>query len=287
MGLSRKDLVESLRRAGVREGDVLYIRASLGALGRIDGDIFDVVIGGLREAVGPSGTILAPAFNKISNIFSRRREVIDLKSTPISGAVSKLLLRDPESQRSNHPSHSFVAVGPHARALLEGHEASSSCFLPIKKLAEIDGKMILLGCTSESPGFSTVHVAQFELGLSRRHFIRFFQRSFIKPLSKIECWRPIESPGCSLSFGKFYQLYIEQKNLLSGYIGSAYFLMVPSSREALAAEMRVLKKSPTFVDCGRYYCLTCGFRGYQLWKIPMMLVAVLYHRLLKGSNEKI
>ncbi|MEK2645204.1 AAC(3) family N-acetyltransferase [Bdellovibrio sp. BCCA] len=277
--LTKEEFVRQIKSLGIQENDIVYIRASLGALGKVDGDLFDVIVNGLKEAVGPQGTILAPAFNKIQNIFEKKKNLISLDTIPISGAVSKLFLKHPEMKRSSHPSHSFVAIGPKALDLLSGHDESAACFLPIKHLAEMNGKMILMGCVNESPGFSTVHVAQFELGLSQKHFVRYLQRGWIQKENIIKKWLPIESPGCSLSFGKFYLSYIEDKNLISGWIGSAYTLVVPSARNALRTELDLLKGHPTFVDCGRADCLTCGMRGYELLRIPKTIVALFLKKI--------
>jgi aminoglycoside 3-N-acetyltransferase len=277
--VGRAEITESLFRLGIRSGDVLYIRAALGSIGKISGEMFDSVVGGFLDAVGEKGTIVVPAFTKIAHIFSSNKTIFDSHTVPYSGAISKLFLKHPKVVRSTHPSHSFAGVGPHAAQLLGSHGPRSSCFEPIKRLAEMDGKMLLLGCNNDSPGFSTVHVAQYELGLTQRHLAHRLQRAWIKEGDRTVLWRPHESPGCSASFDKFYPAYIRTENLFAGYVGKAYTLYVPSTRRALEADLEILRDNPTFVDCGRASCLTCGLRSYQPLRIPITLVAAAWQRL--------
>ncbi|WP_049661293.1 AAC(3) family N-acetyltransferase, partial [Kitasatospora sp. MY 5-36] len=59
--LTTADLVEGWRRVGVREGMALIVHSSLSSLGRVEGGAA-AVVAGLREAVGPGGTVAVPAF---------------------------------------------------------------------------------------------------------------------------------------------------------------------------------------------------------------------------------
>jgi aminoglycoside N3'-acetyltransferase len=281
--MDRREFSDNLAALGVSKGDLVYVRAALGAVGKLSGDVFDVVVGGFQDAVGPQGTIMAPAFTKIGNVFSKTKFVFEKDTAPYSGAISKLFLKHPDAIRSNHPSHSFVAIGPKAQELMAAQGPFDSCFAPVKRFSELDGKMLLVGCNNDSPGFSTVHVAQFELGLSQRHWVRHLQKAWIHHNGKLEAWKPIESPGCSASFDKFYPAYIRDQNFSTGTLGQAYTLVVPSSRRALSSELEILRDNPGFVDCDRRNCLTCGFRGYQPWRAPFTLAAAAWTRLLRSN----
>src|SRR5579883_1035687 len=108
-GTMRERIAAQLRQIGVRAGDTLFIRASLRAIGHIEGDRGETVLGGFQDAVGHDGTLMAPAFTKIGNVFSKTKIVFDPKSSPpSSGAISTLFLNHPDVLRSNHPSHSFA-----------------------------------------------------------------------------------------------------------------------------------------------------------------------------------
>lgn len=286
--IDRSKIVEDLRSMGVESGDCLYVRAAVGSIGRMKPSAYEVFIGGVLEALGDRGTLLVPAFNRLGSVFKKPWPIIRADTPPDSGAVSKLALRHPDVNRSGHPSHSFAAIGPNADCLLEGHNEKASSFLPIKKLAALAGKMMIIGCNAESPGFSTVHAVQFDLGLSQQHYTRFLMRANIETPDGIKCWKPIESPGCSLSFDKFYPFYIRDENFRCGYVGKAWSLLVEAER-AYAVELDALKANPAFVDCGRPCCLTCGFRGYQKLRIPFTFLSLAVRegsRLLRFSRNR-
>ena len=134
--------------------------------------------------------------------------------------------------------------------------------------------MLLVGCNYESPGFSTVHCVQHDLGLSQRHFLKYLIRVSIRSEDgSLKTWRASESPGCSMSFAKFYPAYIRTENFRTGYIGDAWTIAV-SAAEAYAEELKLLKANPRFVDCGQADCLSCGFRGYNLSRLPWATAAL-------------
>lgn len=180
-----------------------------------------------------------------------------------SGALGKMVAKLPGAALSRHPTHAFAGVGPHVHRALAEHDASQACFAPIGDLADRhDFSMLLLGCVDESPGFSTVHVAQHRLGLSQRHLLRLLMR-WDKPQGAH--WSSVmapEAPGCSASFGKFYTHYEADGNLVRGEWHGVSWLFVPSARRALATEIMLLGERGRFVDCGRWNCLSCRLRLY-------------------------
>ena len=61
MELTLKDLSAAFRRAGVEAGDTIFVHAALRTLGRVEGGA-PAVARALQAAVGPGGTLAAPAF---------------------------------------------------------------------------------------------------------------------------------------------------------------------------------------------------------------------------------
>ena len=122
--------------------------------------------------------------------------------------------------------------------------------------------MLLLGCVDESPGFSTVHVAQNRLGLSQRHLLRLLMRWDTPQDGHWFSMMAPEAPGCSASFSKFYPHYEADGNLVRGEWHGVSWLFVPSARRALATETQLLRERGRFVDCGRWNCLSCRLRLY-------------------------
>ena len=204
--------------------------------------------------------IWAPHFGGFRSIWQRRRPGEALVT---SGALGKVLAKEPGAVRSRHPTHAFVGVGADLEPVLSSHDHTKSCFWPAREMAERhDFSMLLWGCVDESPGFSTVHSTQYDLGLTQLHLVRFVKvwdyEIDGRPASKIAP----EVPGCSLSFGKFYSHYEADGNLTRGSWNGVSWIFVRSARAALAVERSILIKTPRFVDCERPTCLTCRLRLY-------------------------
>lgn len=165
-------LASDLASLGVRPGATLLVHGSLSALGWVCGGA-GAVIEALRQAVGPSGTLVMPAQ---SSALSEPRHwrapsvpvawwptirehlpAFDPEVTPTRGmgAVAESFRTQPESQRSGHPTCSFSALGPRAKQILAEQplddpfgEAS-----PLARLQELQASILLLGvgydvCTS-------------------------------------------------------------------------------------------------------------------------------------------
>jgi len=204
--------------------------------------------------------ILAPNFG-VSRTWWRPRST----GSPVvtSGALGKVLAAEPGAIISRHPTHAFVGIGPDLQSVLASHDHTKSCFSPIKDLAEqTDCSMLLWGCVEESPGFSTVHAAQHELGLTQRHLVRLLKVWDYEAGGRYRAKIAPEVPGCSLSFGKFYAHYEADANLVRGEWDGVSWLFIRSAKRALAVERAILQEDPRFVDCRRPMCPTCRLRLY-------------------------
>jgi aminoglycoside 3-N-acetyltransferase len=203
--------------------------------------------------------IFVPFFRRIRPFWEKPPKVYVTNS----GVLGKLVNGVKNSVRSNHPTHSFVGVGARVSDIFRSHNQNKSCFYPINEFAEKhDFSMLLLGCVEESPGFSSVHATQCELGLTKKHIVRILLRWDYEINGIAHSNMAKETPGCSLSFGKFYPEYEKEGNLIGGEILRSKYLFVPSARKAMEIERKILLKNPRFVDCGSHLCATCRFRLY-------------------------
>jgi len=113
------DLLAGLARLGVRAGERVLVHASLSRFGRVRGGA-TTVVDALLEAVGPSGTLLAPAFT-FHNI-KAERPFLDMRATPSGmGAIPEEVRRRAGAHRSAHLTHSVAAVGPAAAEFTREH----------------------------------------------------------------------------------------------------------------------------------------------------------------------
>ncbi len=237
--------------------DIIFIRASLAPLARqIKKD------GGLINFLSKKiefDEIIAPYFYPNRYIWNRRRK----NKKTNSGALGTYLAKLDGAFVSNHPTHSFVGYGTKVIPILQMHNETKSCFFPISELCRMeDFSMLLLGCLDTSPGFSTVHATQYQLGLSQLHILRYLIKWDYEENGTEKNKTAIEFPGCSKSFGKFYDFYREDNNLVEGQWGKTSFIFIQSARKAMEVEHKILKTKPKFIQCNQAFCFSCKLRLY-------------------------
>lgn len=274
-------LSEQLATLGLARGDTLYLRAALRPVGIPKEKLGTLLLRSIFDVLGPDGTLIVPAFVRQYPRWRRRIPVSDQNSRSNAGALSNIVLAHPGVVRSSHPTHSFAGLGPSAEEILERHYGDKAAFEPMRKIADRNGLMMLIGCVDSSPGFSTVHLAQFDLGLTRQHYLRHLVHVRTPDVNgKRQYFQPIESPGCSMSFGKFYKLY---DGFQRGSFGCAEAVSV-RAKAAFALEKRVLSDDPLFADCGNPYCPHCNTRGYNKRALPKFVFKAIPRLLLSGAS---
>lgn len=160
----KKDILEALEKAGVRQGQSIMVHTSLGRLGFVCGGA-QIVIEALLESVGDNGTIMMPAqswknLDPAAGVHWEEPEEWwqairdnwpaydkDITPTNTMGAVAEMFRRWPGALRSNHPARSVAAYGKNAAYLTENHDLSNIFGegSPIGKLYELDGYVLLIG----------------------------------------------------------------------------------------------------------------------------------------------
>lgn len=269
--MEKSEFFQDLRNLGIEPGESIFLRASLTSLNTPHRrSIIDWFI----EYLGSEGTLLIPAYTGAGFLLVRPYPIFDRDAVPTIGSLSKIAVAHSDGRRSTHPTHSFVCFGKQTDFLLNGHDENAPSHLPINRFAQLDGKMVVIGCNAECPGMSTEHVAQYDLGLSQKHFLRFFQRVVLRnPDGTLRTWRPSECPGCSCKFDRFYPGYIRTENFRTGRIAGAFTIIV-KAKAAYEVDLAMLRENPRLGDCGRLDCFTCSFNGYHLSRIPVALLAL-------------
>jgi aminoglycoside 3-N-acetyltransferase len=165
-GMTKAQLVRDLRRLGVTQGQTLLVHASLRSIGLVDGGA-PTVVTALREAVGPTGNVVAPTGTEENSLTSRAHKAriacmtqdeieafcrdmsaFDKNAMPTTmGAIGEALRTAGGAVRSAHPQSSFAAVGPRADDLMAGHRLE--CHLgedsSLAKLYQLGAHVLMLG----------------------------------------------------------------------------------------------------------------------------------------------
>ncbi|AHG88626.1 aminoglycoside 3-N-acetyltransferase [Gemmatirosa kalamazoonensis] len=162
-GASRATLVAQLRALGVRDGDVLLVHTSFRAVRPVDGGPAGL-IDALRDAVGPTGTLVMPSWGDDDE------QPFDPERTPAAadlGVVAEQFRRLPGVRRSAHAA-AFAALGPAAAEItadplpLPPHRAES----PVGRVHDVDGLVLLLGVGHDAD--TTLHLAELLAGVPYR-----------------------------------------------------------------------------------------------------------------------
>jgi aminoglycoside 3-N-acetyltransferase len=141
------DLLQALRRLGVRDGDSLMLHSGFVAHHGFRGSI-DALTQTFIEAVGPRGHLLMVSlpYRSSSLQYLQSLKQFDVRRTPsMMGLVSEFFRRRADVLRSLHPTHPMLVRGPEADWYIAGHE---HCIYPcgpgtpFEKFAERDGIVV-------------------------------------------------------------------------------------------------------------------------------------------------
>ncbi len=281
--MDKKQLVQELINIGVEKGDILNVKVSLKALGKVEGGA-NTIIDALLEAVGPEGTIVCDSF--VSPFYSMlkwfNRKRVSKRDTPsYAGAFANVMVKRPDAFRSSHPIQAFTAIGKEAKALTESFKADSAPFVILRAIADMGGKNLRIGDVNKVVGVGTTHVAICELGFWQICVPRGIY--YIDEQGKKRFFHRYWANGCPKGFNKLMHYYYEGGAVIhDGKIGNASALLTSMSK-TLEIEKNLFKQNPSAFLCGDESCLNCSFA----WEFSTgSLTKCVKANLKKGSYTK-
>jgi aminoglycoside 3-N-acetyltransferase len=175
---SKETLQKQLQTLGIKPGDNLIVHSSLSSMGWISGGP-QAVVEALIETVTKAGTIVMPAQSADNSDPSywmappvpeewhqsirEQSPAYDPHLTPLRemGKIAECFHRHPETIRSPHPAHSFMAWGAHAAEWMSEQplEDSFGKGSPLGKMMKADVKIFLIGTDFDS--CTALHYAEF------------------------------------------------------------------------------------------------------------------------------
>jgi aminoglycoside N3'-acetyltransferase len=280
MDITRESIRRDLRNLGVVEGDVVLVRAGLKAVGAVEqGNFLDALL----DAVESRGTVASLAFTRGGLAWQASKiPPYTLDSVSYAGALPNMMITHPHAHRSLHPQCSIVAIGKHAQQLTDGHGPHSRAYEPVRKLIALKAKMLVVGCVGSSPGFTTAHLAEADLGLHRRRIAPWLAISrYFDEHGAIRTFYRTDPGLCSKSFWKFYAAYVKSGHLTTGLVGKAYSICAPAA-ECYAIEHEILANNKVFAVCDSADCVVCNvLRWDRIYRWP----AFLFERLFRNRNH--
>lgn len=147
-------LWQQLRAIGVEPGSTLIVHTAFSRVRPIEGGPKGL-IAALRQALGPSGTLVMPSMADSDD------EPFDSRSTPARdmGIVADTFWQLPGVSRSDSP-HAFAAVGPQAAKLTQPHppDVPHGEDSPVGRAWKLDAQVLLLGVGQHAN--TTLHLAE-------------------------------------------------------------------------------------------------------------------------------
>ncbi len=248
------DTAAALKHLGVKRGDRLLVHSSLKLLGWVDGGA-DAVIDALEATVGPSGTVMMPAFT------FPPAEIFDPVRTPTTmGAISEAFRKRPDVIRSIHPTHSVAVWGADARRFASAHETATALGVgsPVHRILSEGGDIILLGVGHWAN--SAVHVAEaiakvpyLDIPYSEEYAQTLHARL---PDGSLRDFPPRENPGCSINFTAVEQP-LKEKGLIGYYREGDALVQRVSGNGLIETVTGLLSRDPLFLLCSWDLCPFC------------------------------
>lgn len=152
--VTKKDVCETLKSLGIKNGEILLFHSSLKSFGEIENGA-DTVIDGALEAVGEDGTLVAPAL--LTKSFYVAYEIFDKNTSPCEvGLIPETMRKRPNALRSDQATHSVSAIGKMAEFLTNSHSTSKprkfpygdyafSHGSPWQKMYDLNAKVVMMG----------------------------------------------------------------------------------------------------------------------------------------------
>lgn len=177
---TRESLAQDLRTLGLQPGQIVLVHSSLSAIGWVAGGPV-AVIQALLDVLTPAGTLVMPAHSSDNTdpagwahppvpqewhqIIRDHTPAYDPAITPTRGmgVIAETFRSWPGAIRSNHPTSSFSALGPQAKAIIREHALDNSLgeLSPLAVMYDLGAKVLLLGVGYDRN--TSFHLAEYRV----------------------------------------------------------------------------------------------------------------------------
>lgn len=281
---TKQNLVKDLQNIGIKKGELLHLKVSLRAIGKIDGGA-ETLLEALLEAVGKDGTIVSDAFVNVFALPLSKEDaekISDKKTKSYAGAFANAMINHPKSFRSKHPIQKFSAIGAKAEELCNNHNPDKGGYDLLWDMIQMNAKNLTIG--EFVIGVGTTHVAIEHLGFKRRQLP--VGRNYKTETGEIKLARVDWNGGCGEGFRKFIPLYRDQKGMINeAKIGDAHSYFT-DMKDTYDVEMEKLKQDSQFFLCDKPDCYSCRMTWDHSDKKKIKFYFLWLKKHFKGLNFK-
>ncbi len=147
---TKLNLIKDIKSLGIKSDDKILIHSSMKAIGEVEGK-GETVIDAFMEFL-KDGLLIFPThtWKQMTDTYNFFDPAVEPSCV---GILTNLFMKQPDTFRSLHPTHSVAAWGKGAESFVKGEEFSETpcprtgCW---GKLYDINSKIIFLGCTLRS-----------------------------------------------------------------------------------------------------------------------------------------
>lgn len=257
MTLTKDNLVADLRNLGVKEGQLINVKASLKSMGFVEGGAATLVEA-LLEAVGPEGTIVTDSFvdvHSFQHLVKNEEAPVDAETPSYAGALANAMINHPRSERSDHPIQKFALIGKLAKELARNHTIDSHPYGVLLEMMNRGGINLKIGTDEKVVGVGTTHVVIVLLSYRQKRTVRGVR--YKDEQGNVHLHERNWVGGCGRGFNNFISEYRDQGGIISeALIGEA-----PSKLTDMKItgeiEKTILLREPEFFKCADPGCVDC------------------------------
>lgn len=188
---TKNDFEKSLIKCGIKSGDVIYLHAAVGYLGRMEGtnsveEIYESIFDSIMNILGEDGVLLLPTY---SYSFCKKDEFdLDTTKTSLLGFHEYIRKSKKFGLRSNDPCYSVMAFGKYAKyytANISNNSFDNNSVF--SRVFEKNAKLVSI----THPGTTFIHYAERELKVPYRFDKEFEGILKVNNQKEVKTWKII------------------------------------------------------------------------------------------------
>lgn len=250
------DIVETLKKVGLKRGDLVFINSEIYKLGNMlnikNMDIYGAFFNSIKKVIGDSGTICCNTFT--FNTLGKGEKFVYENKKITSGGFSTYILNKKKVIRSNHPVYSITAIGPKAKQICNKNSFHNFGYnSPYEKFARLNGKILNLGMEPWRNPYN--HVAEHMIGVpyyfNKLTKIDYFKNGKKKNYNFSTFVRYLDF-NCIWNF-KYIKNELSKKKIVKKAKLGDGFVYIVNSQEYLNMCLELLTKDQFALIKRRYY----------------------------------
>ena len=232
--MNRKELSSALKKLGIKRGSIVMLHSSYVGLEPMEGGP-DAVVDAFLDAVGPTGTLMVPAFGSL-------------------GIIAEMVKARPNAVFSPCPRGTIAAIGPKAEEIARDHWKAPTAHgegTPFTRLRDLDGYICLLGVDEDRN--TTLHSIEALLELP---YLNDTTATFKTPDGKehTKTWKYY--PGPHRNFIGL-ERYMRHEGIIKiGRINNAMVRLI-KVRDMFDLMLEIGEHDPAFALCDNPACADC------------------------------